>query len=156
MTPLPSSILPYHPHQPSRYQNIPRRSHGDIVELGVLGMEHYGIVLFEKPLERGFAVDDRDDNIAVRGVLLLLDDSYIAVKNADVAHAFTLDPQRKKPVALEQRAVERDGPLDVFLGDNGHSGGDPSDDRHLDAVFIGDPAELHDKLDPARLALIDP
>ena len=74
---------------------------------------------------------ERDDDVAVLGVLRPLDDDDVAVEDSRVDHRVALDAKQELLPAARERLRHGEVALDVVLGEQRPTCGDLADEREL-------------------------
>jgi hypothetical protein len=101
------------------------------------------IELLVEGLDGGFAVDHRDDDVAVVGVELLVDDDVIAIHDAGVDHALAGHAQGVDVAA--EPGGDRDGSQGVLNGFDGFAGGYGAEDGYVNGLrSVGEPEAASD------------
>ena len=130
---------PEHPH------DLPQHLHVvgvDRLERGVLGLEANAAVGLaveglDGRLVRGLVVpDERDDDVAVAGVVAALDDDRVAVEDPGVDHRVAVHGEQEVGAAAE-RLRHGDDVLDVLLGEERPAGRDAAEQREARHVAGG-------------------
>ena len=104
------------------------------------------VALLER-LDGGLAIDHGRDDFAVLRVLLLPDDDPVAVRDGRVDHRVTGHLQHEQAALADQLPGEREDVLDLLVGGDRHTGGDPADERHVRGLLRGDVHPVGTKLD---------
>src|SRR5665647_2878709 len=99
-----------------------------LVEL-VLGLQAHGAALVVEALGGGLVADQRHDDLAVLRLILRVHDDEVAVEDAGAGHGVALHAEDEVVVVTAQEAGDVDELLDVLLGEDGHAGGDTTDQR---------------------------
>jgi hypothetical protein len=89
-------------------------------------------------LDGGLAVDHRRDDVPVVRDGLLADHDPVAVGDRGIDHGVTDDLQQEQGSVANQLLGQREDVLDGLLGQDGTTGGDPADQRHVRGVLRGD------------------
>ena len=87
------------------------------------------VALVEESLDGGFVLDQGDDDLAVAGRLLRLDDDEVAVEDAGLLHRVSAHGEDEVGVVATGDARDVDVLLDVLLGDDRTTGRDGTDQR---------------------------
>src|SRR4051794_25898055 len=105
----------------------------DRLEAFVLRLEADVVALAEVALDRGLGLgvvlaDDRDDDVAIVGGVLLAHDDRVAVEDARVLHRVTANLEDEVAGVTARERGDLDVFLDVLLGEDRSTGGDAADE----------------------------
>ena len=107
--------------------------------------------LLIKCLDSGGVVHQSYDKVSVVCRILLMYDNMIAIVNADIDHALSLDLQHKcftgRHIICQQRKIS----LDVLLCKDRLSSGNASDQRHIDNLTANKIKVIVNNLNCTRL-----
>ncbi|VXB73960.1 hypothetical protein CURTO8I2_250177 [Curtobacterium sp. 8I-2] len=87
-------------------------------------------VALAEDLDGRLFVEHGRDDVPVLGGLLRPDDDPVAVADRGVDHRLTDDLEHEELAGADELAGERDDLVDVLLGGDRDTGGDPADERH--------------------------
>ena len=97
----------------------------------VFRLQAHVAILVIDALERRLIADEGDDDVAILGPFLAVDDDDVAIQYARLDHAFALHAQREKLCIHGGEIVGNDELIfDVLNGENGLPGRDFSHQRH--------------------------
>src|SRR5437763_7295515 len=136
----------------------------DGLERVVLGLQADAVRLPEEPLDRGLvgrlvAARERDDHVAVLGVLLAANDDVVAVEDAGVHHRVAAYPEDELVTTARERLRNAEVALDRLLGQHRAAGRDLAYERQhvrLGRRPRGTAPLTPDQLECARLRRVTP
>ena len=77
----------------------------------------------KKPFDRGFfAVDERNDNFSILGILTGFADRQVAIQNTGILHGISFDVEGKDILTPKNIGIDDNASIPFFLGIHGKSG----------------------------------
>src|SRR5690554_4544084 len=109
----------------------------DGIHVHVLRLKSYMILFSVKSLDGSLITDQCHDYIAVIGCGLLFYQDQISVQYSCLDHTVTLDSQHERSVILNIVYRQRESVLYIFDSQDGLSGCNFTNYRHIDQLFSG-------------------